>query len=232
MKKLISLAAFVVVSLFSANSALAQDSLRVVPSADVVSRYVWRGIDQGSAASVQPSLSLGYKGLTLDFWGSTSIAHIEPKEFDIALGYEVGGLSLTLTDYFWAGEEAKYGHYADDHFFELGLGYTFSKIPLTASWSTMLFCGKSAEVNDEGQRMYSTYINVSYDLDLRGVTFTPSLGLNPWTSQYADALALMDISLTATKEIPITERFSLPIFVQATVSPAMDKAYLVFGFSL
>jgi hypothetical protein len=40
------------------------------------------------------------------------------------------------------------------------------------------------------------------------------------------------ISLKATKEIPITERFSLPLFVQAVASPSSDKTYLIAGLSI
>ena len=78
---------------------MAQDKFEVSLEADVVSKYVWRGFDQGSGASVQPSLGLAYKGVSLSAWGSTSITDLEPKEFDITLGYSIGGFSITVTDY-------------------------------------------------------------------------------------------------------------------------------------
>ena len=40
----------------------AQDKLSVHAKADFVSDYVWRGTDQQSGCSVQPSLMLGYAG--------------------------------------------------------------------------------------------------------------------------------------------------------------------------
>lgn len=39
-------------------------------TADFVSSYIWRGMDSGNA-SVQPSLGLNWKGLTVYAWGST-----------------------------------------------------------------------------------------------------------------------------------------------------------------
>lgn len=43
----------------------AQDKVEVSLGADIVSKYVWRGFDQGSGASIQPTLGLAYKGLSL-----------------------------------------------------------------------------------------------------------------------------------------------------------------------
>ena len=212
--------------------ACAQDSLSVSLGADLVSRYVWRGMDQGSGVSLQPSLGLSYKGVSLSAWGNASISELDVEEFDITLGYEIGGLSVGVTDYFWMGTEADYGRYTSDHFFELNLGYTVSeKVPLTLSWNTMFTAGKSAEYDEDGDRMYSSYFNVGYDFDVHGVSLAPAIGFNPWKSQYADKFAVMDISLTASKSIEFNERFSLPVFSQVVVSPANDKVYLIFGFS-
>lgn len=39
----------------------AQDKFEISLGAEVVSKYVWRGFDQASGTSVQPSLGLAYK---------------------------------------------------------------------------------------------------------------------------------------------------------------------------
>lgn len=233
MKKLFYSAVAAVAAIFvTSTSAVAQDSFELNVGADIVSRYVWRGKDQDSGASLQPSMAFGYKGLSLGAWGSTSFSELDPKEFDISLGYEIGGFSALFTDYFWAGESAAYGHYKRDHFFELALAYCFGdNFPLTVSWATMLFGGESAELNADGDRMFSTYINLAYDFDIQGVSFTPSIGINPWESQFDDEFTVLDITLTGAKEIKITDSFSLPLFVQAIISPAFDKTYLVVGLS-
>ena len=48
----------------------AQNSIAVNGNIDMVNNYVWRGMDQNSGFSVQPSLSLSYKGLSFSSWGS------------------------------------------------------------------------------------------------------------------------------------------------------------------
>lgn len=55
----------------------AQDKLSVHAKADFVSDYVWRGADQQSGCSVQPSLTLGYAGFSLNVWGSQSLTKWE-----------------------------------------------------------------------------------------------------------------------------------------------------------
>lgn len=205
----------------------------VTGSTDVVSRYVWRGMEQGAGASLQPTLELGYAGFTAGAWGSTSLASLEPKEFDVYLGYSIGGLSATLTDYFWAGESMGYGYYKTDHFFELALSYSFGEdLPLTLGWATMLFGGESTELDEDGNRMFSTYISASYDFDISGVTLTPAIGITPWKGQFSDKFDVMDITLTASKDIEITEKFSLPVFTQVVVSPACDRTYLIAGCTI
>lgn len=39
-------------------------------------------------------------------------------------------------------------------------------------------------------------------------------------------------SLRASKDIRVTENFSIPLFVQAIVAPVYDRTYLVAGFSV
>ena len=43
---------------------IAQDELETTVAADVVSQYIWRGQDLGHV-SLQPTLGIGYKGLSL-----------------------------------------------------------------------------------------------------------------------------------------------------------------------
>lgn len=217
---------------FVSTTTMAQDKLEVSLGADVVSKYVWRGFDQGSGASIQPSLGLAYKGVSLSAWGSTSITSLEPKEFDITLGYNIGGFGISITDYWWAGESGKYGHYKNSHYFEGALSYHFGeKVPLTVS-AAMMFAG--ADKNPEGDQNFSTYFNASYDIACpEDITLTPSIGVSTKSYLYTGEKisGITDISLKAAKEIKVTDSFSIPIFVQATVAPAMDKTYLVFGMA-
>ena len=133
----------------------AQDKFEISLGAEVVSKYVWRGFDQASGTSVQPSLGLAYKGISLSAWGSTSVTDLEPKELDLTLAYGIGRFGIAVTDYWWSGESGKYGHYKESHYFEGALSYNFGdKVPLTLS-AAMMFAG--ADKNPDGDQNFSAY---------------------------------------------------------------------------
>lgn len=213
----------------------AQDKFTVNGKADFVSDYIWRGADQNSGFSVQPSLTLGYAGFSINVWGSQTLSRwdleIPAKEFDINLSYSSNNFSVTVSDCWWSGVNRPYGHYKDSHFFEGTLAYCFGdSFPLTLSWSTM-FAG--ADKNEEGKLQGSTYINASYQISLPAdITLTSAIGFTPWKGYYHNKAAFTDISLKASKDIKITDNFSIPVFVQAIVAPVYDRTYLVAGFSL
>lgn len=208
----------------------AQNEFTVSGKADFVSDYVWRGAYQNSGVSIQPSLTLGYAGLSLNVWGNQSLEN-SAKEFDINLSYSIKNFSITVSDYWWVGVDMPYGHYKNDHFFEGTLAYNFGEsFPLTLSWSTM-FAG--ADKDENGDLQASTYINASYPISLPAdVTLTPAIGFTPWKGMYHDKAAFTDLSVKASKDIKVTDSFAIPVFVQALVAPVYDRTYLIAGFSL
>jgi hypothetical protein len=220
-------------ALLSSSSMMAQEGskLEITPSADLVSSYVWRGAYQ-TATAIQPGLTLSYGGFSVGAWGSTDFA-FQGKEVDFTVGYETGGFSLAFTDYWWAGEGSSYGDYKTTHFFEGTVGYRFS-FPLALSWNTML--GLDSDKNAEGNQQFSTYISAGYDFAVKDVALTASIGLAPWTGIYhkadTEGFALSVISLKATREIKISDSFSLPVFAETIIAPNQDNIFLVFGISL
>ena len=217
-------------------SVFAQEEKKfeIAPAADLVSSYVWRGMYQTGPA-IQPSLSMSYAGLSLTAWGSTDFSsssdETKAKEFDLTLGYGIGGFSIAVTDYWWSGEGARYGRYSTDHYFEGTIGYNFGeKFPLSLTWSTMFAGGDKNPEN--GDRYYSSYFEAAYDVNVWGISFQPAVGISPYKSQYSDVFGLNSISLKASKEIKLSESFSLPVFTQVIAAPEHDNVFLVFGISL
>ena len=88
----------------------AQDSLSVELQADVVSQYIWRGLNLGHI-SVQPEMALGWKGLRLSAWGNVGLDSKDTREVDLTLSYETGGLSLGVIDYWSDNNDSRYFYY-------------------------------------------------------------------------------------------------------------------------
>ena len=69
--------------LFGNATIQAQDKVETTVEADVVSQYIWRGMDLGHV-SLQPTLAVSYKGLTLEAWGSVGLTDSnDTREFDV-----------------------------------------------------------------------------------------------------------------------------------------------------
>ena len=242
MKKIVILAMGMVLS----STALAQEKIETTISGDIVSSYIWRGQDLGSVA-LQPTLGVGYKGLSLTAWGSYGLTDpADTKEFDLTLGYTIGGLNIGVTDYWFnAGLDPdnryfKYDAHGTNHVFEANIGYDFGFASL--QWFTN-FAGNDG-LNKDGKRAYSSYVEASVPFrlateanvpfSLAGVDWTATAGAVPFATDFygATGFAVTNLSLRATKDIKVTDSFSVPIFGQVTGNPCSQKAYLVLGFTL
>ena len=234
MKKIVLFALGMAMSM----TTFAQDEIETTISGDIVSSYIWRGQDLGSAA-IQPTLGIAYKGLSLSAWGSYAITNpADTKEFDLTLAYTIGGFNIGITDY-WTNDggdpEARYLKYeahSTNHVFEANIGYDFGFASL--QWFTN-FAGNDG-TNKDGKRAYSSYFEISAPFKLASVDWTATAGAIPYaTTSYngwTSGFAVTNLALKATKDIKITDTFSVPIFGQVVANPCTQKAYLVLGLTL
>ena len=232
MKKIVLFALGMVMS----TTTFAQDEVETTISADVVSSYIWRGQDLGSAA-LQPTLGIAYKGLSLTAWGSYGLVDpADTKEFDLTLAYTIGGLNIGITDYWFnAGLDPKnryfmYDSHKTNHVFEANVGYDFGVA--SVQWFTNI-AGNDG-VNKDGKRAYSSYFEANVPFKLASVDWTATAGAVPFATDFygTTGFAVTNLSLKATKDIKVTDSFSIPIFGQVVANPCSQKAYLVFGFTL
>ena len=205
-------------------------------SGDIVSSYIWRGQDLGNV-SLQPTLGIGYKGFSLSAWGSVGLSDpADTKEFDLTLGYTVGGLNIGITDYWFnAGLDPenryfKYDAHGTNHVFEANIGYDFGLA--SVQWFTNI-AGNDG-VNKDGKRAYSSYLEVAVPFKVATVDWTATAGAVPYATDFygTTGFAVTNVSLRADKEIKVTDSFSIPVFGQVTGNPCSQKAYLVFGITL
>ena len=227
------------VMLFLPLGLAAQEKLEVNVGADLVSGYIWRGQDLGNV-SVQPTLSLSYKGFSLTGWGSVGFDKNDTKEFDLTLGYAVKGFSISVTDYWFTGGPG-YFHYGSSntsHVYEVQAGYDFGF--LAVNWYTN-FAGNDG-TDSKGKRAYSSYLALSAPFRLGGIDWTAEVGAVPWETSFynrteerqsgARGFEIAQVALQAGKEIRLTDAFSLPVFGRVAWNPATEGAYFVFGLSL
>jgi hypothetical protein len=205
----------------------AQEKVEVSVGADVVSSYIWRGIDSGGL-SVQPSITVAKCGLSLTAWGSVGLDRYDTKEFDLTLGYSTGGFGVAITDYWFDTEKYyQYGAHSTAHVYEGTVGYDFGAVALV--WNTNVAGSDYYKAN--GKRAYSTYIEASAPFKLGGIDFAAEVGFTPWEGAYSDGLNVTNVGLKASKELQITNSFSVPVFAKVITNPYTEGTYFVFGLS-
>ena len=217
-------------------ATLAQEKVETTICSDVVSSYIWRGQDLGDV-SVQPTLGIGYKGLSLTAWGSVGLSDpSDTKEFDLTLGYAIGGLNIGITDYWFnsgldpKNRYFKYDAHGTNHVFEANVGYDFGLASL--QWFTN-FAGNDG-MNNDGKRAYSSYVELTVPFKLAAIDWTATAGAVPFSTDFygTDGFAVTNLALKAAKDIKVTDTFSIPVFGQVVANPCSQKAYMVIGFTL
>ncbi len=230
--------------------------------ADLVSRYIWRGRDYGNSPSVQPNISFSVAGFKIGAWGSYGLAQSTKKindttlvnmghyaELDLYVCYTYKWFTLQVTDFFFpnplnANDGNKYYNYKNattGHTLEGCLMFAGpEKFPLQLCVSTFFYGadkGKdSLGIYGAGStNNYSTYIEAAYIFKLKkiGVDLKPFAAAIAFGSAwYGDYAGFVNCGLTASKTIPITEKFSLPIYVSAITNPQAESVFLVVGITL
>lgn len=229
-KQLLTLLAVV---LTTTTLAQAQDKPEANINADIASQYIWRGMELGRA-SILPSIELGWKGLFFTADGAIGItSDAAERELNLTLGYSISGLSFGITDY-WSGTgDDKYiyrRHTRHNHVIEGFVGYDFGIF--SASWQTM-FAGRDG-YNKNSKRAYSSYVELKCPFRFATCDWEAEVGVVPYATTYYETkgFGVTNVTLRATKVLPITDRFSLPLFAQLTANPYNRYGYMVFGITL
>ncbi len=203
--------------------------------ADFVNRYVWRGYDFGNSFSVQPDLSFSSGGFSIGSWASYSISADggSADEHDLYASYSIGlpnsgSIDLIVTDYYFpnGGDWSNFDSDGEGaHWIELMGSVTLPEsFPLTLAAAFMVH-------NDPDN---SLYVEGSVPFSVADVEMGLTLGLVAGKSNFYGVTGthLVNLGISAGKEIQITESFALPLFAGYIINPATDKSHLVFGFSL
>ena len=221
------LAALIVPAAF-ASSATAQSASI---GADIVSRYVWRGIDFGESMSVQPFLTVGRGGFEAGAWASYSISAsgAGANENDFWMTYTVetsngASFAVGFTDYYFPAPRADGFTYKSAHTMEFSLAFSGPE-----SFPLSLFAGL---VSDDDNPLY---IEAGLPLALvDGVDLGLRAGMVSTASFFykTGGAALVNLGITAGKDLEITDSFAVPVSVSYIFNPDQDRAFLVFALRL
>ena len=216
-KNLFGIAAIAVLTI-STTTVKAQDF-----GADVVSSYVWRGTQFGTGPAVQPWFTLPSitESLELGVWGSFPLsddAAGQTYELDLYASYDFGPFALTVTNYTFPGATGVYGD--DYELFDGDLEVTASgsigAIGLTVGYFTDL----EALYVEAGTTVAGMDLAIGYGSDAASGFYVGD-----------EDSGLVNVSLGGSKDIKITDDYSLPLFGSFIYNPTAEAAFMVVGVS-
>ena len=224
------------------------DSATVKLTTDVVSNYIWRGTIGNTngglsfSPNFQPTVSLVKGPFEIGVWASSDFAG-KYYETDIFATLALGPVTLGVNDYYFPDPNVaggnKYFEYGKDktaHMVEATINYKVSEaFPLNILVGTMLY-GNDKKVTDISKQNYSTYMELSYAFK----KFSAFIGATPSRGYYgagnyattADGFNVVNLGLTTTKSLKITDSFSLPLKGTIGWNTQAEFMYVVFGVTL
>lgn len=179
MKRIIILALMLIsISAFSFKSYAEEkeSNFTYEVGADVVSSYLWRGQNLGGL-SIQPSVTLGWRGLYLGTWANIGadnwkFGNLQP-ELDIIIGYDNYGVQLDLTHLYYFGGDNYFNGLGDANnsykdgegnltesattmelHAGINVGEWVKKVPLTIDWYTTVL-GYDPVFDEQGKMEFN-----------------------------------------------------------------------------
>jgi uncharacterized protein (TIGR02001 family) len=214
MKKTLTIMAGLIILTFFAPNAKAQEWNTGL---DIYSSYVWRGTKFGSGPAFQPYVEYSAGGFAIGAWGSYNASTNEAAEADLYASYsfelsENASLDLTLTDYYFPGSNYLEGN---SHYIEPMLTLGVGSFSLTGAYM----------MNDGAGDIY-----LEAGLSAGPVDLTLGGGDGAYTID--GDFNICNIGLSTSKEIKITDSFSLPVSGAVILNPSSEQFHIVAGISL
>jgi hypothetical protein len=212
MKKISTFLICLVLVAGSAKKSQAQESSWTA-GADLVSNYIWRGLKFGNGPALQPKVEFNSGIFTLGGWGSYCFSNNEAPETDLYMSLSSkSGLSLTFTDYYFPGTSYFKG---DAHYFEPMLAFEKGNFKLLGAYMV-------------GHETSDLYLEAG--LAAGPVNLTMGAGEGQYSKN--GKFNVCNIGIGTSKEIKITDSFSLPVSGSLILNPSSEQLYIVFAVSL
>jgi len=192
---------------------------------DFASRYVWRGMEFSDSPVVQPYAEFNSGNFTLGIWASYETGgQVVGQEFDFYASYSIGAVSIGFTDYAFPIDGMSDGYFQmKNHIGEATISFDgVEKFPLT------LMVGLNVYNDDEN----SVYTEIGYPFTIGETELSAFVGAGNEIYSLDGDYVLTNFGLSASKDIKITDSFSLGVSASAIFNPDTEDAYLVFILSL
>ncbi len=195
---------------------------------DVFSRYWWRGLDLEQSPSIQPTLSLGWKGFTIGAWGAYKLTGAGVQETDLFISQSIGPVEIAVWDY-WTFNDTLTHNYFDynknttSHLFDTQVTLSGNeKIPFNLIGS-YLFYGTDTTG--------SVYCELQYFHEFKEFELLVFSGIQARGTFYADKAGFVNVGCTVKRDLLKIGEFAIPLSISLVFNPVRKDALIIAGIS-
>jgi hypothetical protein len=224
-----------IISSKDTNEVKSENPFNITIKTDFVSRDILRGIPGNEFFCVQPLLSIDFIGLTLGTVGSYPLSDAQGQTNEFWISYVLqlskGSFSTTIYDYHLGIDSVDFfnfkGNGEGSHRPELQLEYDGpDEFPIKLFGAYGLY-------NDPDK---SIYLEIGYSSSINDIKWNIFAGVAKGKSDVYEIeenkFSFINMGISVSKTIKITESFSLPLGIDYIINPHTEKSYLVVRFSL
>lgn len=203
-------------------------------SLELSTKYMWRGIEYGTAPTVFPMIGYNTHGFNAFAMGAYAIDGSH-QEVDLGVSYTVKEFTVGVSDYYYpssVGEKDQYFKLSNrdtGHWVEAYATWTGSKIPLWVTVSTYIF---GADKNSEGKQMYSSYMEVGYThsfTENNSISLCAGANLNKgFYTDNQSGFNVVNINARYNTAFKFGS-FKLPVSASYVLNPYKNKSYFTMS---
>ena len=224
--------------LVTAIAANAEENLKESPfsaSLELSTKYMWRGIEYGTAPTVFPMMSYNTHGFNAFAMGGYAIDGSH-QEVDLGVSYTASEFTVGVSDYYYpssVGEKDQYFKLSNretGHWVEAYATWAGTKVPLWVTVSTYIF---GADKNTDGKQMYSSYAEVGYTHSFtedNNIALCVGANLNKgFYTNNESGFNVVNINAKYSTAFKFGN-FKLPVSASYVLNPYNNKSYFTMSF--
>lgn len=201
----------------------------IAANVDLVSRYIWRGMEIGHAPNIQPGLSATWKDFTLGAWGAYKLTGEGEQETDFYLSKTFKFVTVAIWDY-WSFNDTTAVNFVD--YREKTTAHQLEAQVLFSGGESLPFNFLASYFFYGADTSKSIYLELQYVHKYGPVDLMFFTGYQAKGTYYASKADFVNIGCTVKKSIQVTDRFLLPLSLSLIVNPVDKSSYLVAGIAL
>ena len=201
---------------------------------ELTTKYMWRGIEYGTAPVTFASINYSIGGLNAYALGGYAIDGSH-QEVDLGLSYSYKFLTIGLADYYYpsaVGAKDDYFVFKNrdtGHYVESFATLAFDKIPL---WLTLSCYVAGADKNLQGKQAYSSYAELGYTYTFKQnheISLALGASLNKgFYTDYAHGINLVNACLKYATSFRFG-KVRLPVSTSFILNPYKEKPFISFS---